>query len=89
MPQNPLSAFNGQNPMGNWQFMVNDTFAADGGMLQGWTLEICTQGTCTTHVTILTATTMGNTVAGNSITTQNMVSVNGAAVVLRIKRELN
>ncbi|MBK8504632.1 MAG: proprotein convertase P-domain-containing protein [Saprospiraceae bacterium] len=43
-PENLLSAFNGQNPMGNWILMVNDNGAGDVGVLRGWTLEICTGG---------------------------------------------
>ncbi|MCB0689916.1 MAG: proprotein convertase P-domain-containing protein, partial [Saprospiraceae bacterium] len=44
-PQNPLSAFDGENPMGNWILKVadNDGFD-DTGKLIGWTLEICTSG---------------------------------------------
>ncbi len=43
-PANPLSGFNGQNPMGNWVLSITDGFTGDQGMLTGWTLEICTQG---------------------------------------------
>ncbi len=46
-PENPLAAFNGQNPMGNWMLMVNDNAGGDEGQLTGWTLEICTQQICT------------------------------------------
>ena len=41
MPQNPLSAFNGENPQGNWMLMINDAFDQDQGSLTGWTLEVC------------------------------------------------
>jgi subtilisin-like proprotein convertase family protein len=40
-PQNPLSAFNGQNPQGNWTLMVNENADQDVGTLTGWTLEVC------------------------------------------------
>ncbi len=43
-PQNPLSAFDGQNQMGNWVLMINDNQGGDEGQLTGWTLEICTSG---------------------------------------------
>ncbi len=43
-PQNMLSAFDGQNPQGNWMLQVNDNFDDDGGSLNGWTLEICVSG---------------------------------------------
>lgn len=40
-PQNPFSAFNGQNPQGNWRLTVNDNANDDQGSLNGWTLEVC------------------------------------------------
>ena len=44
-PQNPLSAFDGQNPMGNWTLNVSDNDGEnDVGALNGWTLEICVSG---------------------------------------------
>ena len=51
-PDNPLSAFNGENPMGNWTLTINDNFDEDGGSLSAWTLEICIQsngGDCPTN----------------------------------------
>ncbi|MCB0666667.1 MAG: proprotein convertase P-domain-containing protein [Saprospiraceae bacterium] len=44
-PENPFSAFDGENPMGDWVLTVadNDGFE-DTGSLTGWTLEICTSG---------------------------------------------
>ncbi len=38
-----LSAFNGQNPQGNWTFRVYDNFAGDTGTVNSWGIEVCTQ----------------------------------------------
>ncbi len=43
-PSNPLSAFDGQNSTGTWTLTVNDNANLDGGSLNGWSLEICTEG---------------------------------------------
>ncbi|MEO6230800.1 MAG: reprolysin-like metallopeptidase [Ferruginibacter sp.] len=39
-PQNPLSAFDGQNSTGVWTLTVKDNFDGDGGSLDGWGLYI-------------------------------------------------
>ncbi len=39
-PQNPLSAFDGQNSAGVWTLTVKDNFDGDGGSLDGWGLYI-------------------------------------------------
>jgi subtilisin-like proprotein convertase family protein len=43
-PSNPLSAYNGQNSTGTWTLTINDNANLDGGSLNGWSLEICTEG---------------------------------------------
>ena len=40
-PDNPLSAFNGENPFGDWTLSISDAFDNDGGQLSAWGLEIC------------------------------------------------
>ncbi|MBP8238439.1 MAG: proprotein convertase P-domain-containing protein [Saprospiraceae bacterium] len=40
-PRSPLSAFNGQDPLGVWTLRVFDAWAADGGELTNWSLEVC------------------------------------------------
>ena len=40
-PDNPLSAFGGENPYGEWQLIVNDNVTQDNGTLTGWTLALC------------------------------------------------
>ncbi|MBP6473427.1 MAG: proprotein convertase P-domain-containing protein, partial [Chloroflexi bacterium] len=43
-PSNPLSAFDGQNSAGTWTLTIHDSANLDGGSLNGWSVEICTQG---------------------------------------------
>ncbi len=44
-PAQVLSAFDGENPMGNWVLNVSDNDGeGDTGSLTGWTLEVCIQG---------------------------------------------
>lgn len=44
-PNNGLSAFNGQAAAGSWTLTVIDTYTqADAGSLDGWSVEICTDG---------------------------------------------
>jgi subtilisin-like proprotein convertase family protein len=38
-----LSWFNGENPSGTWQLVVRDDASADGGSINNWSLEICTE----------------------------------------------
>ncbi len=39
-PESPLSVFNGQNPMGNWIFRVNDNAASDTGRVMNYVINI-------------------------------------------------
>ena len=40
-PLGNLSDFNGENALGDWVLSVEDDLAIDGGVLNGWSLEIC------------------------------------------------
>ena len=40
IPDNALSAFDGENTLGNWTLTVDDVFAGDGGTLNSWGLNI-------------------------------------------------
>lgn len=40
-PESPLSAFNGEPMNGYWKLIVEDTKTGDGGRLQNWDLELC------------------------------------------------
>src|SRR5690606_21696077 len=44
-PQDPLAAFNGENPQGTWTLYIEDVFNWDGGSLDSWGLEICMNST--------------------------------------------
>lgn len=46
-PEGRFSAFNGENPNGNWILTIEDLYEIDGGSLGGWALEICVGGTST------------------------------------------
>lgn len=39
-PDSPLSVFNGQNPMGNWIFRVNDNASSDTGRVMNYVINI-------------------------------------------------
>jgi subtilisin-like proprotein convertase family protein len=41
IPLQPLSAFNGQNSQGIWKLRVFDKANLDGGQINSWNLEIC------------------------------------------------
>lgn len=40
-PEDPLSTFNGLNPIGDWTLTINDAFNQDGGVVNTWGLEVC------------------------------------------------
>ncbi len=42
IPLSDLSAFNGEQMNGTWTLTINDAFDVDGGSLNAWSLEICT-----------------------------------------------
>src|SRR5690606_29659359 len=44
-PQDPLAAFNGENPQGTWTLTVEEVYFWDGGSLNSWGLEICMKST--------------------------------------------
>lgn len=43
LPQESLSAFNGESPEGNWTLTVSDNFGQDGGALVNWSVTFCNQ----------------------------------------------
>ncbi len=85
-PDNPLSAFNGENPMGNWTLTINDNFDEDGGSLSAWTLEICIQsngGDCPTNRMVDdTPIATGTYQAGTQLTSKGTVAT-GSNVTFR------
>ncbi len=60
-PSNPLSAFDGQNSAGVWTLRVDDNVSADGGSLNGWSLEVCTSGVAATATNTPVPPTATNT----------------------------
>ena len=43
IPEQPLSALNGQNSQGVWTLRVQDAFNQDGGAINSWSLDICSE----------------------------------------------
>jgi subtilisin-like proprotein convertase family protein len=85
-PENALAIFNGQNPMGNWTLTVadNDEFG-DVGALNGWTLEVCTQGggNCPPTLAVNNSPIAGGTFqAGTQLTSSGSVGA-GNTVIFR------
>lgn len=42
LPNEPLSAFNGELAQGVWTLTVSDNFNQDGGVINAWSLDVCT-----------------------------------------------
>ena len=53
LPSQPLSAFNGQSSTGTWTLTVIDSFNADGGALNSWSLNICSVAPLSTNENVL------------------------------------
>lgn len=70
-----LSAFNGEDQQGNWTLTVSDGFGADGGSIDGWSLEICS---ISNDYTLTVPTTNASECAGTNATyTVDVGSVGG------------
>ena len=41
VPASPLSAFNSENPLGDWTLTITDNAGQDEGIFNDWTIEIC------------------------------------------------
>ncbi len=41
IPSNPLGVFEGLDIQGDWSLIVHDSTVGGGGMINGWTLELC------------------------------------------------
>ncbi len=55
-PINPLSVFNGENMNGTWVLTILDSYtASDDGMLNGWSLQICSDISPTSVTTYTTS----------------------------------
>ncbi|MCB9418726.1 MAG: S8 family serine peptidase [Ardenticatenaceae bacterium] len=52
-PNNALSTFNGQTANGTWTLRVQDAYTSgDAGSLDGWSIEICTNGPAPTATSV-------------------------------------
>jgi subtilisin-like proprotein convertase family protein len=78
-PEEPLSAFIGENPNGTWTLTVSDDTSGEGGTLQPWALTILPT-TCTDLATTLTVSR--DPVAVGEPLVYNMTSTNRANVAL-------
>lgn len=59
-PENPLSAFNGEEANGIWTLQIQDLFNQDGGSLNSWSVKVCGELPCTNIVTNINATGPGS-----------------------------
>lgn len=76
-PQTVLSAFNGESITGNWVLTITDGVNQDGGSLDGWELELCTDPVPCNDPTLPTLTETSNTVCeGDAVT----ITVSGGAL---------
>jgi subtilisin-like proprotein convertase family protein len=69
VPEEALSAFNGQDPRGIWTLTVSDDLAGDGGSIDTWTLHIIT---CTCALAV-----PGNPVRVDAHASSGSSNVNG------------
>ena len=53
-PEEPLAAFIGEDPNGNWVLTIADDLAGDGGFLNSWTLSLSTSSGCPTPLNVNT-----------------------------------
>ena len=83
-PQNPLAAFNGQNPSGNWVLTITDGAGGDFGVLNGWTLEICGMlgGNCPSTLAVPGNIASGTYQASATLTSTGTVQ-NGSNVTFK------
>jgi subtilisin-like proprotein convertase family protein len=84
-----LAAFNGTSPVGAWSLYVYDDQATDSGiMLQGWRLEIITQGPSVTSFSPGQGK-VGDTVTitGNDFTGAASVTFNGLSAVFNVNSD--
>jgi subtilisin-like proprotein convertase family protein len=84
-PENPLSAFDGQNPNGTWRLNVSDNAAPDAGSVRAFSLIItprdCTNG-CGTPRLLVTSSLSRN---GQQVSAVITVSNEGASTATNVK----
>jgi len=90
-PEEVLTAFNGENAMGNWVLTVTDHVFFDGGNLTNWGLEICYENTntgCEDVLTIENPISAGTYTAANTINATGTVD-NNATVLFQAGTSIN
>jgi len=83
MPEDALSAFNGENTIGDWTLTVGDVIFGDGGMLSTWSLEICGNNPitgCEETITIQNTINSGTTKAAAIINATGTVADNATVL---------
>ncbi|HKB01475.1 MAG TPA: proprotein convertase P-domain-containing protein, partial [Gemmataceae bacterium] len=84
-PEEPLSAFRGENPNGTWTLTVSDDANADGGSLDQWTLGVSTLNaspTAQAPATFTNSTAAPISATGTPTVTSSIV-VSGAPLSLQ------
>ena len=51
-PANPMTGFTGNNPSGTWNFVFVDFYNGDTGVVNEWSIELCTSTTTITTETL-------------------------------------
>lgn len=73
-PEEPLATFAGEQARGKWKLTVVDHLAQDGGLLQGWSLRICTAQP--SNLKVLEPTNVFETCVGDNIEFQVEIGSN-------------
>lgn len=87
-PSQLLSAFNGELSQGIWTLKIQDTFDNDGGQLDAWTLEVCTNGFSENVPTELVATVNSSSEIG-LVWIDNALSETGYKIYRSVGDESN
>ena len=61
-PEEPLAAFIGEDPNGNWVLTITDDLAGDGGSLNSWSLMVGASSGCAPALTIVSTLPSSNAV---------------------------
>lgn len=76
LPDTPLSAFNGEDPQGNWVLTIQDVFNQDGGSLNNWQLQVCLDAAAPCIDPDVPTVSGVNTICENESTTLSISSGN-------------
>ncbi|WP_299517826.1 reprolysin-like metallopeptidase, partial [uncultured Flavobacterium sp.] len=84
LPEQPLSALNGQNSQGVWTLRVQDVFNQDGGSINSWSLDICSENAPASieEVTALNFALYPNPTKGNFSVQMNNVQADKLGIAV-------